>query len=409
MGAFYVAVLQKGELDGGVVLPLGVRFPDGPGHVGVGGAVYPVCQHRRPALPAGHQGAQDHRQGQDQADQSFALLSGAEELGEAGFHLLRLAAEAGGKGQGLGFGGGGEEKLAVGAFIAAVVAGYHGGVAAGLHVPVRQAVHEPDQGVEPVEGAGAEEEYFIGHVTAFDVVELVAESRHRKAIGGQEDGGAPHSQGHGTGDGFAVVEGHPSLQAQLRGVGLQPGDGSGGAEEPAAGQKIPAPLAQKDQRRPHQPDPRQQGGKIHRRPLNGGRLGHLRAVGLNRAPRLRSRLHRVCRLGLPVTGGQGQGLLPRRGHRLDLGGLGRDCRKGQGVGWGLHYHRGLGLGKPGGRQQYHSDDQPKPPAGPGGVFFLQPSPAQQKGQQKKRHGCGHGEHPQKQGRHPFFPPSSSSR
>ena len=42
---------------------------------------------------------------------------------------------------------------------------------------------------------------------------------------GQEDGGAPHSQGHGTGDSFAVIKAHPSLQPQLRRIVLQPSDG----------------------------------------------------------------------------------------------------------------------------------------------------------------------------------------
>ena len=125
-------------------------------------------------LLAGHQGGDQQGAGQGKAHQGGAVALFPEQVAQTGFQLPLAAAEPGGQGHPPP-GGGAQEHRAVPAAEGLVPPPHHRVVAAQLQAAARLPAHPPHQGVEPVDGAGQEQQGLIGHVVPFQVGELVAE------------------------------------------------------------------------------------------------------------------------------------------------------------------------------------------------------------------------------------------
>ncbi len=341
-------------------------------------------------------GGQGGQQGQGQGRRPPPPSSLAQDVAEALLHHLRAAVEVGGQdpaAQPLLPPHAGEQGLAVGPAGRPVRPGHHQAVARQLQIRLRLPAQQVDQGVEPVDRAGRQQQQLIPQIPPPVVGQLVAQDEGQLPVliilARQQQPGAEEPRQHG-----GV---HRAADAQLRGapdahlpanLAVQPAGLLAGAPAPATG---PA----EEHRRP------QQAVESEGRPARQPRQGQ-KGVQLQRPPRRRLR-------------GRAAGV--RRGSRRRLRPLEGDPRlpaHRQLHPGHLNDHRRLRRRQPGGQpfpphrgqQQQRRHDQPHPVPPPGAV------PPVQQGLEQGQQGCRPADHhaPLERVQHLFhLYPSSSSK
>ena len=344
-------VLQRRRLpeDGGLALH-GGDAQDGPGIRPLGGEDehVGVCL----GLPgAGDQAPQQQGGGQGGHREEFppAGAHRAQDVVKPCFHdglpSLQLGGEAGGRPRPGRHGG--EDGAGIGPPLPRAGPGQGPVVTGQFQVGLPPAGHEVDQGVEPVDPPGQEEEELAPQVPPLPVGQLVAKDAGQflpaVSLGRQDHHGVEQPQGHGGGGGRAHHQGDGPGQAQgLGGLleGFRLPEGLGVPEQGLSEPEVPATLPQEEGHPAGGPD---QGG--HLQPGEGG--GSWGGGGGFGAGRRRHRLWlgRRGRFPAALRGGLGLVLDHRRLAEGDL-------------------HRGGGQGELQGHQQpqgQHPPHQAPPP------------------------------------------------
>ena len=320
--------LHQGEEQ---LCPLLPRRP--PVRQGQGGPVGAVGQAllRRAGL-AGHQGAaqQGGAQHQEQGGPAGPLGGGVHQGAEPLFQPPGASGELAGQGGGPPHGHKGEQGRAVPPPPLPVPAGQHRGVAGDLHVPLRRPAEQPDQGVEPVEGAHPQQQGLAPQIPAAGVHGLMGQGKGPPLLLhplGQEDAGPQQARQRRGGQQSAGVYRHPLIRPRR---GAPPG------RSPAEGGV------------PEQP-PRQHSGR-YGGPDGEGQLR--RGEGQPPPHGLRGGLSRRERPGSQLHPLESPLLHPGSRHRRRGG--------------GLQNHRGPGQAHVEGHRQPqgHQQPRPAPPLGP---------------------------------------------